>query len=300
MKVLVTGGGGQLARALVESQPSHVEILAPRRSECDVTHGDQVEAIVRDFRPTAIINTAAFTAVERAEVEPETAFAVNERGAGNVADAAALTGARLIQLSTDYVFDGAQSTPYETDDAPAPLNVYGRSKLAGEAAVRSAGGTATIIRCGWLFSARGNNFLLTMLRGMKEGRALRVANDQVGVPSSCRDLARFLWWCVGAEGLPPTMHWTNAGTGSWYDFAIAIQKLASERALIGEPVAISAISSQEYQAKAKRPRYSVLDSRESWALSGAVPDHWLAATAKTLDELAAPKNAPARNASARG
>ena len=233
-------------------------------------------------------------------VTPPALEIINERGARNVAEAAASTGARLIQLSTDYVFDGAQSTPYETDDVPAPLNVYGRSKLAGEAAVRSAGGTATIVRCGWLFSAYGNNFLLTMLRGMKEGRALRVVNDQVGVPSSCRDLASFLWWCVGAEALPPAMHWTNAGMGSWYDFAVAIQKLASERALIGESAAISAISSQEYEAKAKRPRYSVLDSRESWALSGGSPDHWLAATAKTLDELAAPKNASGKNAPPRG
>jgi dTDP-4-dehydrorhamnose reductase len=284
MRVLVTGGGGQLATEISRSSPSGVALNSLRREECDVTNVEQVFAVVQRTMPDLIINAAAYTAVDRAESEVEAAFAVNAVGAGTVAAAAASVRARVIQLSTDYVFGGDRSSPYPVSAEPRPLNVYGSSKLAGEIAVRESGARVTIIRCGWLFAATGNNFLLTVLRRVKSGSPLRVVNDQVGVPSSCRDLADFIWWCAQNVGCAEIMHWTNAGVASWYDFAVAIVALAMERSLISGPVDITAISSDEYEGRARRPKYSVLDASESWTALGGHPDHWRVAAAKTLDE----------------
>jgi dTDP-4-dehydrorhamnose reductase len=284
MRVLVTGGGGQLAREILRSTPPGFVIDAPHRDECDVTNAEEVLALVQSTHPDLIINTAAYTAVDRAEADAPAAFAVNAIGAGTIAAAAASVRARFIQLSTDYVFDGNRSSPYPVNAEPRPLNVYGSSKLAGEIAVRESGANVTIIRCGWLFAATGKNFLLSVLDRLRASASLRVVDDQVGVPSSCRDLASFIWWCAQSDDCAEIMHWTNAGSASWYDFALAILTLAMERSLISGRVEITPVSSDDYKSPARRPKYSVLDARESWSALGKEPDHWRVAAAKTLDE----------------
>ena len=241
--------------------------------------------MIGDFHPDTIINTAAYTAVDLAEDAREEAFAVNAGGARNVAAAAAGVGARVIQISTDYVFDGRQSTPYAVDASPNPLNVYGTSKLEGERAVIEAASGATVVRCGWLYSAKGNNFLRTILSRISQSEPLRVVNDQVGVPTSAREFAAFLWWLTENPSDQAIMHWANSGQASWYDFAVAIAEIARDCGMVPRTAAIEPTTTAKRPARARRPAYSVLDARQSWKESGTIASDWREALASALGEL---------------
>jgi len=285
VRALITGADGQLARELVSTAPSRVELRAVSRAECDVTHSIAVERLVGDFHPDTIINTAAYTAVDLAEDAREEAFAVNTGGARNVAAAAAAVGARVIHISTDYVFDGLQSTPYAVDAEPNPLSVYGASKLEGERAVMGAASGATVVRCGWLYSAKGGNFLRTILARISQSEPLRVVDDQVGVPTSAREFADFLWWLTENPNDQAIMHWANSGQASWYDFAVAIAEIARDYGIVPRVAGIEPITTAERPVRARRPAYSVLDAQGSWKRSGRIASGWREALASTLGEL---------------
>lgn len=274
MRVLLVGGNGQLGRELQRCKPAGTELLALGSQELDLREAEAVAARVSAFLPQVVINAAAYTAVDRAESEQEAAFAVNGQGAANLAQAARVVGAYCLQVSTDFVFDGAQSHPYLPTDRTNPLGVYGASKLAGEQLALAAypEGVA-IVRTAWLYSAFGNNFVATMLRLMGEKESLRVVADQVGTPTWARGLAEALWrMCrVQPKGIH---HWTDAGVASWYDFAVAIQEEGLGCGLLAREIPILPINAVEYPTPARRPSYSVLDKTATWATLEMTSSHW--------------------------
>ncbi len=287
IRILVTGGGGQLGRALAAEAPQGIEVHALGRRQLDITDPAAVARALEASRPDWVVNAAAYTAVDRAESEPDRAFAVNRDGARIVAEACRRQGCRLVHLSTDYVFDGTKGGAYGPADPPAPINVYGRSKLAGEEAVRSVlGDRALVLRTAWVYSVEGPSFLTTMLRLMREREELRVVEDQVGTPTSARSLARAVLQAV-SRGVEGTHHWTDAGVASWYDFAVAIAEEAAARGLIRRPPRIRPIPTRDYPTPAARPACSVLDKTSARRALGLEPIHWRRALGEVLDPVAA-------------
>lgn len=289
MRVVVTGSNGQLGGELRRSRPPDWEVVSLDLPEWDLTAPGCGDAIV-EAAPDLVIHTAAYTAVDRAEREAELAHAVNATGTARVAEACRRTGARLIFVSTDFVFDGRQGRPYAPQDPPNPLGVYGASKLAGEkAALRCLGSACRIVRTSWLYSRFGKNFVFTMLRLMREQEEVRVVCDQVGSPTWAADLARALWRLAELDWGPigTILHWSDAGVASWYDFAVAIQEEALERGLLARRVTVTPISTAEFPTPARRPPYSVLDKRETWAWLHRRSRHWRAALRDMLDEVVA-------------
>jgi dTDP-4-dehydrorhamnose reductase len=286
VRVLVTGAAGQLGVELLRTAPSRIDVVGLGHGECDIIDPTQVDAAAEIHQPNLIINAAAYTAVDAAESAENLAYAVNATGAGNVARAAQSVGARVIHVSSDYVFDGRSHEPYGPDSQPNPVSVYGASKLAGETAVRLASPNALVLRSSWLYASHGKNFLNTILSGIRASKPLRVVNDQIGVPTSARSLAQAIWACAERPELSGVQHWVDGGTGSWYDFAVAIQKIALEQRLVERPTAIAPVTSAEYQLPARRPAYSVLDARTlSRAISRELR-HWRTWLEETMGELA--------------
>lgn len=283
--ILLVGAQGQLGWELQRTAPAGLTLHALDRAALDITDAAAVQACVEALRPGLIINAAAYTAVDRAEQEPALAYAVNRDGPAHLAAAAAACGARLVHVSTDFVFDGTLGRPYRPEDPVKPLGVYGASKAAGEAAVREAlGGAALILRTAWVYSAHGANFVKTMLRLMRERERLGVVADQVGTPTWARDLARALWRAAEL-GLTGTHHWTDAGVASWYDFAVAIQEEALALGLLTRPIPIDPIATADYPTPARRPAYSVLDKTAFWTALGRPAGHWRVGLRGMLKEL---------------
>lgn len=285
MKVLLTGAGGQLGRMLCATAPAGVVLDAYTSAQLDVSDLEEVSRVVLETRPDVIINAAAYTAVDRAEQEPQHAHAVNGNGPAHLAQAATQCGARLLHISTDYVFDGSASRPYRPLDACHPLGVYGASKRAGEEAVLSVASQGLIVRTSWLYAAQGNNFVLTMLRLMRERDELGVVADQVGSPTWVGSLAAALWTAAQRPQLHGLYHWADLGVASWYDFAVAIQEEALTLGLLTKAIPVRPLRSEEYPTPARRPAYSVLDSadaRRDFEMAGM---HWRAALRPMLKEL---------------
>jgi dTDP-4-dehydrorhamnose reductase len=270
MKVLVAGSGGQLGRALAASAPNGVTLIAPPESEFDIGNAAQVAAVVAAAKPDLLVNAAAWTAVDKAEAEEAAALLVNATAVGHLAAAAAATGARFVQVSTDYVFDGQACQPYRPETPPAPASAYGRTKLAGEQEAARHHPAPLIIRTAWVYAAQGNNFVRTMLRLMAERDEVRVVADQAGTPTHAPSLARAIWALQDHRG---TFHWTDAGITSWYDFAVAIQDEALRLGLLSRAVPIIPIATADYPTPARRPAWSVLDKGSSWAITGPAR-HW--------------------------
>ena len=274
MKVIVTGAGGQVGRAIVKSAPAHVSVKALTHPELDVADEHEVMSYVLRCKPDVIINAAAHTAVDRAESEPTLARAINAHGALHLALAARKSGARLIHISTDFVFDGTSSTPYPPEAPTNPLSVYGISKRAGERAVlETLPRHSIVVRTSWVYAAHGRNFLNTLLRIMRESGSARVVADQVGTPTAATSVAETLWTLVDNPHVNGIHHWTDAGVASWYDFAVAIAEEATALGLLSQPISVVPIATHEYPTPAHRPPYSVLDSSSLRAL-GITPMHW--------------------------
>jgi len=284
MRALITGSGGQVGRELVRGAPPGAQVRALSHSELDISDAAAVQAIVKEFAPTLIINAAAYTAVDRAETERDLAWKANALAPGLLAEAAAVQGhCRLIHISTDYVFSGERSRPYQTDDEPGPINEYGRSKLEGERAVLQALSTrALIVRSSWVYGAHGRNFLHTMLRLMRERRAVRVVADQIGSPTAAASLATALWAFAVRPGLSGVHHWTDAGVASWYDFAVAIADQAAVAGLVPAGVEVTPIATADFPTPARRPVCSLLDKTHTIAALGAGPEHWARSLKTTL------------------
>jgi dTDP-4-dehydrorhamnose reductase len=289
VKVLMSGGGGQLATALVATCPDGVTLHACTIDQLDVTDDGSVEEMIRRIRPDAVINAAAYTAVDAAESDESTAGAVNRDGAANLARSAARIDARMIQVSTDFVFDGSAGTPLRPDDPTNPISVYGRTKLEGELAVREIlGPSALVVRTAWLYSTTGSNFVKTMLRLMQERGEVRVVNDQLGTPTRADSLAVALW-CMLERDLAGIQHWTDDGIASWHDFAVAIAEIGTEQGLLERKPEVIPVPSTEFPTPATRPAFSVLDKKTTWAnLDGTrcMPCvHWRENLATMLGEL---------------
>lgn len=285
MKMMLVGRNGQLGKTLLQTAPSAVAVCALDLPGFDVTDENDVRETVAVERPDVIVNASAYTAVDRAEEEAELAFRVNAQGPRNLARAAAKSGARLIHVSTDYVFDGSACTPYGAEAPCSPLGVYGKSKREGEGHVLEALDAPVIIRTAWLYSQYGSNFVRTMLRLIKEKPELKVVADQVGGPTWATTLAHAIWKTVAIPDLKGIFHWTDAGVTSWYDFAVAISEEAVSRGLIDEPVPIHPVTTAEYPTLARRPAYSVLDCTASWRALALAPLQWRVALRQMLDEL---------------
>lgn len=285
MKALVTGEGGQLATELMAVSPDGWTVEAISEIELDIRDLAAVRAAVTRSAPDLILNAAAYTAVDRAEAEPEIAWSVNRDGAANLARAAGEAGARFAHVSTDFVFDGHASRAYRPDDAPAPLGVYGASKWAGEIAVEEAAPGSLILRTAWVYSPHGANFLKTMLRLMAERGEVRVVGDQIGTPTSAATLAEALWGLslAGAQGVH---HHTDAGVASWYDFAQAIGEDAHAAGLLESEPRVLPIRTEDYPTPARRPAFSVLDKTSTWAILGRPSPHWRSAMRVILRRLA--------------
>lgn len=287
MRILIAGAGGQVGRELVATAPATVVVVALERSALDITQPAAVMERVQSLQADVVINVAAYTAVDAAEGDPVSAYAANAEGAANLAGAAAACSARLIHLSTDFVFDGKQSRPYRPEDVPAPLNVYGTSKLEGERRVLAlCGHRGLIIRTAWVYSAHGRNFVKTVLRLLQEREELGVIFDQVGTPTWARTLAHCVWAAVAKPALAGVYHWTDAGVASWYDFAVAIQEEATTLGLLTRQAVVRPILAEEYPLPARRPAYSVLDITRSLRDFAPAPVHWRQALRAMLAERA--------------
>jgi dTDP-4-dehydrorhamnose reductase len=285
VRVLVTGAGGQVGRSLVITAPPTTTLVTTSHKELDIADGRAVGDYIRQHSPEVIINTAAHTAVDRAESEPELARRVNSDGPRHLAAAARETGARLVHISTDFVFDGAGSAPYRPDAATNPLNVYGATKLAGEKAVlEELPERSVVVRTAWVYAAQGSNFVRTMLRVMKANGAVRVVADQVGTPTAARSLAETLWRILEKPEINGIHHWTDAGVASWYDFAVAIAEEGAQRGLVPEDVIVTPIATSDYPTPARRPSYSVLD-KTSLMSRGLMPVHWRQRLREVLGEM---------------
>ena len=285
MKVLIAGAAGQVGRALVDSAPAPIEVVKCSHQGLDVADERAVLSCIRLHAPDVIVNAAARTAVDRAESEPELARRVNSDGPRYLALAAREVGARLVHVSTDFVFDGASSIPYPPEAATNPLNVYGVTKRAGEQAVLEVlPERSVVLRTSWVYAAQGSNFVRTMLRLMGANAAVRVVADQVGTPTAARSVAQAIWKIMERPSLTGIHHWSDAGVASWYDFAVAIADIAENLGLLASAITVTPISTEEYPTAARRPRYSVLDKR-SLAVLGIAPVHWRRQLHSVLAEL---------------
>ena len=286
MKVLLTGAAGQLGQALIHSRPEGVGLIACGRAELDLADPQACAAAVFEHRPAWVLNAGAYTAVDRAESEPELAQAVNGGAPAAFAEALASTGGRLLQVSTDFVFNGAQGSPYRPDQPLDPLGVYGASKAAGEVAALQLAG-ARVLRTSWVYGPVGQNFCRTMLRLHRERPQIGVVADQVGCPTSTHTLAAACWRAIGlgapaAADQPRILHWSDAGAASWYDFAVAIGELGVAAGLLERAASVRPLTSAEYPTPAQRPSYSLLECSASRAALGLEPQHWRAALAEVL------------------
>jgi dTDP-4-dehydrorhamnose reductase len=277
---------GNWARRLRKPFPLAIDCRSLDLPEFDITDPNNVEAAVSDEKPDVIINASAYTAVDRAEEEVDLAFSVNATGPKNLALAAKRAGSRLIHVSTDYVFDGTACTPYPPQAPCTPLGVYGKSKRQGEVNILEVIDDPLIIRTSWLYSKYGNNFVLTMLRLMKERDELKVVADQIGAPTWASTLAAAIWAVAGNRLLKGIYHWSDAGVASWYDFAVAIQEEASSLGMENKAIPIHPIRTDQFPTPTKRPSYSVLDSMGSWRDFNIVPMHWRAALRQMLGSFA--------------
>jgi dTDP-4-dehydrorhamnose reductase len=262
-RILVSGANGQLGRELqdVSSLNSPLEFHFFDSTDLDVTNRNQVENVVATVKPAYIVNCAAYTAVDKAENDREKAFAVNAEAVLSLAEVSRSSGAKLIHISTDYVFDGTGTRPYTEDDPVHPLNVYGESKLMGERyAMRN---DAVVLRTAWVYSVHGNNFLKTMLRVMNSRPEVRVVNDQFGTPTHAADIAATIIKIINCgKWMSGVFHFTNEGSISWFDFAQEIKRLS------GSSCNIVPIPTEEYPTPAKRPAYTILDKTKIQATYG--------------------------------
>jgi dTDP-4-dehydrorhamnose reductase len=286
MNALIVGARGQLGRELLATAPQAVNAHGVDRGEVDICDAQAVRELIAKSAPQLVINAAGYTAVDRAESEPDQAYRVNGIAPGHLAQALNERGGRLIHVSTDYVFDGTKAMPYRREDMPRPLSVYGKSKLEGERRVAAAlGARAVVIRTAWLYSTHGANFVKTMLRVMAERDEVRVVSDQIGTPTWARGLAQCIWQVAARPELTGVFHWTDAGVASWYDFAVAIQEEALALGILKRSARVVPIATSEYPAAARRPMYSVLDKAESWRDLRATAEHWRVALREMLREV---------------
>ncbi len=292
IKVLITGGNGQLGYELQRTIPTaptatseKYNCIATDVADLDITDGNAVKTYIADIKPDIIINSAAYTAVDKAEEEKDLAIAINTTGAANLAQACKDNNIRLIQVSTDFVFDGKACTPYPVDAPTNPDGYYGLTKRDGDLRVQEIlGDNAFIIRTSWLYSANGNNFVKTMLKFMKERESLGIIADQIGTPTWANSLAQAIWRAI-EKNITGIYHWSDAGVASWYDFAYAIMEEGVTLGLLDKEIEINPITTADYPTPASRPCYSVMDKTSTWQALEMKSEHWRVALRQMMAEL---------------
>lgn len=273
MRVLLTGSAGQLGRCFSDRLPSGWTLMASDSLQLDITDPEAIAKAVTEFAPDAIVNAAAYTAVDKAESEPELAKAINSDGPSYLASAAALLNIPFVHVSTDYVFDGCASEPYSEATPCSPKNVYGKTKLDGEVAALKANPKTIVIRTAWVFSEYGNNFVKTMLRVGTQRDELGVVDDQFGSPTYAGDIADTIIAMLQSPGAYGVYHFCGDSAVSWCDFAREIFKIANETTLYPYRVTIKPITTQEYPTPAFRPAYSILSTDKICAMN-LKPSPW--------------------------
>jgi dTDP-4-dehydrorhamnose reductase len=286
-RILLTGADGQLGQELQQTLMPLGEVIALTRQELDLSQGEHIRQLVQQIRPNLIVNSAAYTAVDKAESEVDLAQAVNGKAPTIMAEEAEKIGALLLQVSTDYVFDGQKNTPYLETDPTHPLSSYGKSKLAGEVGIQQVTDNYLILRTAWVYDVYGKgNFVKTMLRLGQDREELRVVADQVGSPSWAKDIADAIAQLLQSE-TTGIYHFTNSGVVSWYDFAIAIFE---EARALGFPLKVQRvipITTADYPTPAIRPAYSVLSGKKITETLGDYPPYWRDSLRKMLKQLQA-------------
>ncbi|MDX1694522.1 MAG: dTDP-4-dehydrorhamnose reductase [Ketobacteraceae bacterium] len=291
MNILITGAKGQLGRSLQDilacpEYQSRYRVAAHDIDTLDLRNADRLHEVFSEFAPDVVINAAAYTAVDKAESDSDAAWELNSNVVTSLVAECRQSGARLIQISTDFVFNGRKSSPYLPEDDCDPLNVYGKSKRqAEETLLASPDCNGLIIRTAWLYSPYGNNFVKTMLRLMTERNELGVVCDQVGTPTSATTLAGVVVRAMELPELSGVYHWTDAGVASWYDFAVAIREEAVAAGLLSGNTRIQPIGSRQYPTPAKRPSFSVLDKSATCEQFSVTPHHWREALRDVLQTL---------------
>jgi dTDP-4-dehydrorhamnose reductase len=288
MNVLVLGGGGQVARAVVAAAPAPHQVVVRTRAELDIGDAEAVARAIAQSRARWLVNGAAYTAVDLAEDQPALAFAVNDTAVAVLAAEASKADCRLLHLSTDFVFDGRSNRAYLPSDAANPLSVYGASKLGGENHVLNGSGSGIVLRTAWVYAVEGRNFVLTMLRLMREKEQLNVVCDQIGTPTWAAGIATAIWGLIEADAAGGIYHWTDLGVASWYDFAVAIQDEALTRGLLNRAIPITPIPSSAYPTRARRPAFSVLDGTSTRAVIKVPLRHWRHNLRTLLDDIRTP------------
>lgn len=284
MKVLVTGGSGQLGYHLQKQYPKGFNVIAPGRDELDLSSADSIQKYLNAQGVDAIINAGAYTGVDAAEKDAEVAERVNTIAPKIMAEYCRDKNIPLIQISTDFVFDGTQGRPYAVDDQTNALGVYGQTKLAAEQHVLSVP-KGYVLRTAWVYSEHGANFIKTMLRLAGQRSQLGVVADQVGSPTYAANLASAAWALLQKEPSQRLFHYSDAGICSWYDFALAAFELGAKKGLIEKAPEVAPLTTEQYPTPAVRPSYSVLDKTLSYDALGVAPIHWRSSLEEMLDKL---------------
>jgi dTDP-4-dehydrorhamnose reductase len=299
VRMLVLGANGQVGFELVRALAPLGDVVAAARDasnartlRADLANPESLAATLDEARADVVVNAAAYTAVDRAEDEPDLADRINDRAVAEIGEWAKRNGRRVVHYSTDYVFDGSSKRPHREDDATSPLGTYGRSKLAGEEVLRASGARHLIVRTAWVYAARGHNFLRTMLRLARERDELRIVADQIGAPTPARLIAdataAMLRQWLGDDDArrDGTYHIISAGHCSWFDFADAIIAGAGARGLIERRPRVVPLTTADYPTRARRPAYSVLDTSKAVAAFGLQFPDWRRGLESVLDEIA--------------
>ena len=287
MRVLIPGSAGLIGTALRAQAPAGAEVIGLDVSELDITDAAAVRRAIEHYRPDVVVNAAGYLAVDKAESDRDECMRVNAEGPGHLAQSLAPGTARMLHLSTNYVFDGKSGAPYQPGDPAEPVSVYGVSKRDGEVAVLQAlGERATVVRTSWVHAKHGNSFLRTILRVLKERGTARVVDDQLGTPTSAQSIADTLWRVAADPSINGLHHWTDAGVASWYDFAVAIAEEGVALGLLPESVTVVPVSTADYPLVAARPPYGVMAKQATVAALGVPPTHWRVNVRKTMQDIA--------------
>lgn len=283
MRILLTGSTGQLGTSLKNNVPDHIDLLSFSKKELDLVNQRDCREIIKEIKPDWVINAAAYTQVDNAEIEKEESLSINGNAPKIFAEELLKTGGKIIQLSTDYVFNGEQNKPYKGNQKRDPVNHYGFTKLFGEKAVENILGKSNqgiILRTSWLMSPFGNNFVKTLVRLLSERDEISVVSDQIGCFTSTKTLSKACWLIIdkfssrNSSRFPHILHWADEGITSWYQIAKSIQRFGLELGILRQQKKILPIQSIKYPTKAKRPLYSVLDCKNTYKLLDTKPKHW--------------------------
>ena len=293
MKVLITGSQGQLGKELLKNIPHDIEVISADRKTFNLLDLKNCREFIFENKPDWIINTAAYTAVDLAEEEEEKAILINGEAPTIIANALKKTGGKLLQISTDFVFDGKSSSPYKVDDEPNPINIYGKSKLLGENGIKNIlqdNNQYIILRTSWVMGSEGNNFTKTMLRLLKIKEKIQVVYDQIGCMTSSKYLSNICWLIIQKDITKniknqKIFHWTDAGVSSWFDIATEIGDLSFKLNLLKNPAKVFPISSDNFPTRAKRPNFSLLDCSITKEILNIENKYWRYSLLEILQEL---------------